>query len=193
MKSKQALFLSLPAPCEQSWHDMQPVSGGRHCNSCSKTIIDFSVLTDAEIFAAISNSKGTVCGRFANDQLHRPITAPVPPRHPFMPAMLITAGLAVGIATAGHAETRGSEQIEMNVEPAPLADTIVGRSPRSLPEVVVLGYEIKRRPYATSTGVVCVINTAIVPFEKPLKAEPAPCQDESAPKKEKRKKRFLFF
>lgn len=166
---------------------MQPVSGGRHCSSCSKTIIDFSVLTDAEIFAAISNSKGTVCGRFADDQLERHIVAPVPPRHPFMPAMLITAGLAVGIATAGHAETRGLEQVEMSITPNPVADTSVTAKPRDLPEVVVTGYA------RTTTGVVCVTYKEIQGGDKPLIAQPISYKNEPVVEKKKKKKRFLFF
>jgi hypothetical protein len=43
MQPENALYLSIPAPCEQSWNDMQPALGGRHCNSCSKTIVDFSL------------------------------------------------------------------------------------------------------------------------------------------------------
>lgn len=181
---------------------MQPVSGGRHCSSCSKTIIDFSVLTDAEIIAVINSSKGAVCGRFADDQLHRNITAPATPRHPFMPAMLITAGLAVGIATASYAETRGLEQIEMNVEPVemngqplPVADTSIASKARDLPEIVVAAYEMKKTSYAT--GMVCVRPTDLKRVDKPLLIQPPPVKSilyKNEPVTEtKKKKRFLFF
>lgn len=191
MKSKQALYLSLPTPCDQSWNEMRPVSGGRHCSSCSKTIIDFSLLTDVEIFAAIHNSKGTVCGRFSDDQLNRSITMPVPPRHSFVPAMIMTAGLAVGIATASHAETRGLEQIEMNIVPTPLADTSIEARSYGLPEVVVVAYGIKKRTY--TAGVVCVTTKEIKPLVQPLAAQPITSKEESVPGNKKRKKRFLFF
>lgn len=188
MKSKQALYLSLPTPCDQSWNDMRPVLGGRHCSSCSKTIIDFSLLTDAEIFAAIHSSKGAICGRFSDDQLNRSIAMPVPPRHSFVPAMIMTAGLAVGIATASYAETRGLEQIEMNVVPTPLADTSIAAKTHDLPEVVVTALGVVRR-----TGVVCITYGEVKSGDKPLVAQPITYKDEPVSEKKKKKKRFLFF
>jgi len=118
---------------------MTRTAAGRHCSSCNKTVVDFSLLSDAEMLAVIANSKGNVCGRFADDQLNRHITAAAPVHHPFVPAMLITAGLAVSMVTAGHAETRGLERMEMSVFPVAAADTTL-QEMRNLPEVVVNGY-----------------------------------------------------
>ena len=105
-----------------------------------------------------------------------------------MPAMIITAGLAVGIATSGHAETRRLEQVEMNVEPAPLADTSVSAKVHNLPEVVVTGFA-----RTTTTGVVCITYGEVKGGDKPLIAQPVFYENEPVAKEKKKKKRFLFF
>ena len=61
--------LSIPEPCHQSWQQMTDVQGGRHCESCSKTVVDFTRMSNDEIINYLSVS-GRVCGRFDNDQFH---------------------------------------------------------------------------------------------------------------------------
>ncbi len=55
--------------CDQFWDDMKPVSGGRHCKSCSKTIVDFSLMTYTEIAFFMSESEKPVCGFYLPEQL----------------------------------------------------------------------------------------------------------------------------
>jgi hypothetical protein len=61
--------INIPEPCNEQWHLMTPKEKGRYCKACSKTIVDFSNLTDKEILNAISN--GTTCGKFHKSQLNR--------------------------------------------------------------------------------------------------------------------------
>jgi CarboxypepD_reg-like domain/Secretion system C-terminal sorting domain len=73
----QQLQLSIPEPCHQNWHDMNPTQQGRFCNACAKEVIDFSTMSDSEVlgyFSSIKNEK--VCGRAYPDQLDRAITMP---------------------------------------------------------------------------------------------------------------------
>ena len=51
---------------------MLPVKDGRHCNSCQKNVIDFSLMTDEAVQNYFIENNGTaVCGRFKNTQLAR--------------------------------------------------------------------------------------------------------------------------
>lgn len=68
--------LSIPAPCHERWEQMAPVEQGRFCNSCQKTVIDFTNMTDQQLAAYFKKPIGNVCGRFAPDQLERDITVP---------------------------------------------------------------------------------------------------------------------
>ena len=62
--------ITIPKPCDQQWEQMNPVNGGRHCESCCKTVTDFTSMTNNEIVAYLV-TKGNVCGRFNVDQLSR--------------------------------------------------------------------------------------------------------------------------
>ncbi|MEC5147399.1 hypothetical protein UNH65_27990 [Chitinophaga sp. 180180018-2] len=72
----KGLYLSVPTPCEENWSDMVPTAMGRHCNTCNQAIVDFSLMSDAEIFAVISNSEGMLPGPFQEDLSGRCIPAP---------------------------------------------------------------------------------------------------------------------
>ncbi len=43
------IAIDIPQPCEEAWEPMQPVAGGLHCQSCAKTVVDFTRCTDEEI------------------------------------------------------------------------------------------------------------------------------------------------
>jgi hypothetical protein len=51
---------------------MHPDGNGRYCDSCAKTVIDFSIMTDKEIHQYFTDHWGeNTCGRFKNTQLKR--------------------------------------------------------------------------------------------------------------------------
>ncbi|SFQ76755.1 carboxypeptidase-like regulatory domain-containing protein [Hymenobacter arizonensis] len=71
--------LAIPQPCAESWDAMRPASNGRHCAACQKTVVDFTLKTDAEILAYLAGAASTrTCGRFAAGQLDRPLQRAVP-------------------------------------------------------------------------------------------------------------------
>lgn len=64
------LLISIPKPCLEDWNEMSPREQGAFCNVCSKTVIDFTSLSDDEVknyFLATQGQK--TCGRFKNTQL----------------------------------------------------------------------------------------------------------------------------
>lgn len=62
--------LSIPNPCQEDWDKMTPDETGRFCNSCVKSVVDFSSMSAMEIQQYfIKNSGKSVCGRFKNEQL----------------------------------------------------------------------------------------------------------------------------
>ena len=62
--------LSIPEACHQSWQHMTTVNEGRHCQSCCKTVIDFTAMSNEQIVAHLS-AKNNVCGRFEHGQLNQ--------------------------------------------------------------------------------------------------------------------------
>lgn len=74
-------MITIPKPCHEDWEKMSPKEQGRHCEVCSKVVIDFSDKTEEEIYSFFRENSGKkVCGNFRNDQL----TAESP--RPFFPS-----------------------------------------------------------------------------------------------------------
>jgi len=60
--------IEIPNPCQQKWQEMTPNIEGRHCQSCKKTVVDFTQMTAGEIVAHLALNRHT-CGRFEPHQL----------------------------------------------------------------------------------------------------------------------------
>lgn len=52
---------------------MTPNEKGRHCLSCQKTVVDFTLLSDQEVRDYFLHAGAQVCGRFTDQQLNRPM------------------------------------------------------------------------------------------------------------------------
>ncbi len=62
--------ISIPKPCHENWDKMSPDKTGRFCQSCAKSVVDFTGMKATDIqdyFIAHQNDR--VCGRFKNEQL----------------------------------------------------------------------------------------------------------------------------
>ena len=66
---KNNLNLSIPTPCSEKWENFTPASNGRHCDSCQKTVVDFTKMSDRAILEFLKNKAAHTCGRFRSDQL----------------------------------------------------------------------------------------------------------------------------
>jgi hypothetical protein len=96
--------IRIPQPCSESWAAMTPTATGRHCAACQKTVVDFTLKTDAEILAYLARAAGArTCGRFAAGQLERPLQRAAPAA----PTTRWRAWLAAAVAVWGLRETVG--------------------------------------------------------------------------------------
>lgn len=71
-----SIQLSIADPCHENWDDMLPEEKGRFCLSCQKTVVDFTQMSDRQIFDYFKNYKGNTCGQFSPAQLDREIVKP---------------------------------------------------------------------------------------------------------------------
>ncbi|HEX8326354.1 MAG TPA: carboxypeptidase-like regulatory domain-containing protein [Hymenobacter sp.] len=76
---RPTVSLAISSPCAESWDAMTPTATGRHCAACQKTVVDFTLKTDAEILAHLTQAAGGVCGRLWSDQLRRPLRPAMAP------------------------------------------------------------------------------------------------------------------
>ncbi len=73
------ISISIQEPCTQDWDTMLPNQLGRHCNSCQKTVVDFTEMRDTQIINYLQKNKTGGCGIFNNNQLESKIIIPKKP------------------------------------------------------------------------------------------------------------------
>ncbi len=78
-KKPNAIRLQIPEPCGEDFSAMHALPGGRHCEKCEKTIVDFREMTDRELVRLYQQRQGRICGIFRPDQLERNLPLPQPP------------------------------------------------------------------------------------------------------------------
>ncbi len=71
MQKQTSLYI--PKPCHEDWNKMTPTQQGKFCGSCSKQVIDFSLMSDNQVLNFLSQQSGKLCGRFDAEQLQRPL------------------------------------------------------------------------------------------------------------------------
>jgi hypothetical protein len=99
---KTFLKLAIPTPCTENWENMTPNERGRHCASCNKTVIDFSLYTDKQLIEFFSKVTGNICGRIPAFQLQRQLVYTEPQNH-FLHKLLLGSALTLGLAGSANA------------------------------------------------------------------------------------------
>jgi hypothetical protein len=152
--------ITIPQPCHEGWTQMTPAAQGRHCAACDKVVVDFKRMTDTEVVRWLQHRpSGSTCGRFATQQLNRPLLVPPPPAlrwQQWVAATVAIVGLRTGAApeaqaqrpipTQQHVITMGMVAVPRQIElfPANLPPTVVrgivldSASRQPLPGVSVL-------------------------------------------------------
>jgi hypothetical protein len=72
----RSIQIQIPSSCHENWQEMHARKEGRYCDSCKKTVVDFSAMSDAELMAYLRSHSGATCGRFAPEQLQRELLVP---------------------------------------------------------------------------------------------------------------------
>jgi hypothetical protein len=104
MSKKKNITITIQNPCHEKWGKMTPNGNGRHCDSCNKTVIDFSKFTDREIIEVLKNIKGSLCGRFTEYQVNRPIAIQIQNGSFFLSKAIFGTALLAGVAASVNAQ-----------------------------------------------------------------------------------------
>ena len=113
MAKQHNLKLSIQKPCSQAWGDMKQMYIGRHCDSCQKTVVDFSKYTDKELVDFFKNATHGLCGRFDSRQINKNIPIPVTNNNSFFYRAMFGTALVAGIATGANGQV-----IHQSIPPA---------------------------------------------------------------------------
>jgi len=126
------LKISIPKPCHEDWEAMTPNTQGRHCNSCVKTVVDFTGMSDEEVkYFFLHKKEDKVCGRFKAEQVQR-ITIQLPDNIFIMPIpfwkKFLAASLLVFSTTLFSCDTRLTGDVSTTQEQTSVPnETIVGK------------------------------------------------------------------
>ena len=119
---KNYFSIAIPNPCHENWNHMTPKAKGRFCDSCAKTVIDFTQMDPYEIQTFINdNLENRICGHFNQTQLESvnlriPLHVIVHPKsfyNSFLLALLIVMGTSLMSCTNKNGETRKIDSIEI--------------------------------------------------------------------------------
>lgn len=106
MKTKTVKY-TIEEPCHEDWSRMKPEVSGRFCESCSKTVVDFSSMSDFSIVSYLEGKKGEpVCGRFHPDQMNRTYLLTKPHHGLSFDLKAVAFGLALSTFSAIHADAQ---------------------------------------------------------------------------------------
>ncbi|MBC5837937.1 hypothetical protein [Flavobacterium muglaense] len=61
--------INIPEPCNEDWNKMKPTAIGRFCNSCAKTVVDFTNMPPDLIVQHLRQNTN-VCGRIQKSKLN---------------------------------------------------------------------------------------------------------------------------
>ncbi len=116
MKQK-SLSISIPEPCHENWSEMTPVEKGRHCQSCQKTVVDFTRMPKVQIAEYITAQNGNLCGRFSSDQLNVELIPPKPSKS-WLKYAAIILGLVPNIGCGQEVTVPEKPALEISPPPA---------------------------------------------------------------------------
>lgn len=113
MKNR-SYIINIPQPCKMDLQQMELNDAGRHCTLCEKTVIDFSGMSDAEIFNFLNTSSHKFCGSFSQSQLNRSIgnLMPEEKRHysRFINKLVVACLVVPAFALHAMAQVKGSKK-----------------------------------------------------------------------------------
>jgi hypothetical protein len=109
---RQNYILKIDNPCGQDWSSMTQSDNGKFCSHCSKTIIDFTNLSDTEVLKLIEQTTGKICGRLTNQQINRVIDINQPSTNSRL-YKLLAGLLLVGVTEQTFATTRPTLHTEV--------------------------------------------------------------------------------
>ena len=114
---KTQLTLTVPKPCSEKWDNFLPTANGGFCNSCGKTVTDFTHMSEDEILNFFKERPAGTCGRFRPNQLRTYSTTTMAPLHPglrlFYSGVLSLLFVLINKSTIAHGikSTAPTEQL----------------------------------------------------------------------------------
>lgn len=108
--------IQIPNPCHENWNTMTPQQKGRFCGSCKKVVIDFTKMSDSEIFHHFKNYTGDTCGRFYETQLNTELVSLKPQKSTFWSKLVVASFTLFFVSSQNYSQNifQKTQVIESN-------------------------------------------------------------------------------
>lgn len=113
MVNGKYIQINVDSPCSEKVENMTPTACGAYCHTCSKEVVDFTALTDAELIDWLKRNQ-LGCGTFRADQLNKPLPLyeTEPQRKPFrLWAAILTIASLLNIREAKAQQTNSQKTL----------------------------------------------------------------------------------
>ena len=114
--------LEIPNPCHADWNSMIATDQGKFCASCKKEVINFELLTNAQILNKISSSS-SVCGRISKNQVNSEFTNSNPTPTPFWGVLFSFTSLLTTLPVLAQKEKAKIEIVDSKLSSATVEAT----------------------------------------------------------------------
>ncbi|WP_025741218.1 energy transducer TonB [Aquimarina pacifica] len=107
--------IAIPKPCHEDWNTMVASEKGKFCNSCTKTVIDFTTMSPPQIQHFIKeNQEKKICGHFKKAQLDTihlsiPFTI-IEHQHSYRKSFLLALLIIMGTTLVNCTNHEGKQQ-----------------------------------------------------------------------------------
>jgi len=149
---KKSFKIAIPNPCHENWQTMTPNEKGRFCDSCSKTVVDFTQMDPSEIqYYLVNNKSNRVCGHIKQSQLNS-LNLRIPsevfqkkmsPIRFFSLALLVVMGSSIMSCTGQNGKPNKINSVEVIDSTYLKIDTSFSRKKDSITEVKKLDNTIQ--------------------------------------------------
>jgi len=158
MKPSTSLLISIPEPCSQPWEEMAASANGRFCTHCSKTVVDFTGMSDAALLNYIKKN-GMGCGRFSDSQLERVIVPAVSPKRKFWPQLFLSLGLFFGILKESAGQETNTDHTVIRMETVAASSDSLSKEPKAITGITIEGAVVDLRGDLVPSAGVSVYDT----------------------------------
>ena len=140
---KKHYSVSIPKPCHEDWNTMTPKQKGRFCDSCAKTVVDFTKMNTPEIQDFIhKNKRNRICGHFKQTQLDS-ININIPSRiliqqHSFHKLFLLALLITMGSSLFNCTNKSGNKQKIDSIEVIDSVDNKTIDILGGLPNIIIV-------------------------------------------------------
>lgn len=104
MHKSTSIQLSIPEPCSQNWDEMTANETGHFCDSCKKSVYDFTNYNDQQLIDFFKRSKGNICGKIKSEQLNKSLYSAQQTNNHSIPKFLLSTALAIGLGNNAYSK-----------------------------------------------------------------------------------------